>query len=54
MKEDRLNAPLLLTLTGLRPAEVCGLRWSDIDLHTDTLSIADTRTMTLSDGRDCL
>jgi integrase len=45
MKVDRLYAPLLLSLMGLRPAEVCGLRWSDIDLHAGTLSIADTRTM---------
>ncbi|MGY1453748.1 site-specific integrase [Streptomyces sp. SS8] len=29
---------------GLRPAEVRGLRWSDIDLDAATLSIANTRT----------
>ncbi|MFJ8464029.1 site-specific integrase [Streptomyces swartbergensis] len=45
MKGDRLYAPLLLSLMGLRPAEVCGLRWSDIDLDVATLSIANTRTM---------
>ncbi|MCF3960092.1 tyrosine-type recombinase/integrase [Streptomyces fuscigenes] len=45
MKGDRLNAPLLLSLMGLRPAEVCGLRWSDIDLDAATLSIANTRTL---------
>ncbi|MGW4025212.1 hypothetical protein [Streptomyces sp. NPDC005009] len=45
MKSDRLFAPLLLSLMGLRPAEVCGLRWSDIDLDTATLGIANTRTM---------
>ncbi|WP_406385028.1 tyrosine-type recombinase/integrase [Streptomyces sp. NBC_01618] len=45
MKGDRLYAPLLLSLMGLRPAEVCGLRWSDIDLEAATLSIANTRTM---------
>jgi integrase len=32
MQDDRLCAPLLLSLMGLRPAEVCGLRWSDVDL----------------------
>ncbi|GAA4971025.1 hypothetical protein GCM10023257_03820 [Streptomyces hyderabadensis] len=32
MKSDRLFAPLLLSVMGFRPAEVCGLRWSDIDL----------------------
>jgi integrase len=45
MKGDRLYAPLLLSLMGLRPAEVCGLRWSDIDLEAATLSIANTRTL---------
>ncbi|MFE7964778.1 tyrosine-type recombinase/integrase [Streptomyces cellulosae] len=45
MKSDRLFAPLLLSVMGLRPAEVCGLRWSDIDLAAATLSIANTRTM---------
>ncbi|MYX76456.1 site-specific integrase [Streptomyces sp. SID3915] len=42
---DRLYAPLLLSLMGLRPAEVCGLRWADIDLADDTLIVANTRTM---------
>lgn len=45
MRDDRLCAPLLLSLMGLRPAEVCGLRWSDVDLDKDTLSITNTRTM---------
>lgn len=45
VKSDRLSAPLLLSLTGLRPAEVVGLRWSDIDLTTDALTVANTRTM---------
>ncbi|WP_306416629.1 MULTISPECIES: molybdopterin dinucleotide binding domain-containing protein [unclassified Streptomyces] len=44
MKGDRLFAPLL-PLMGLRPAEACGLRWSDIDLDAATLSIANTRTL---------
>ncbi|MFD8453889.1 site-specific integrase [Streptomyces coelicoflavus] len=43
--EDRLLAPLLLSLMGLRPAEVCGQRWTDIDLQLGTLDIANTRTM---------
>jgi integrase len=30
---------------GLRPAEVCGLRWSDIDLNAATLDISNTRTL---------
>lgn len=45
MKGDRLYAPLLLSLMGLRPAEVCGLRWEDVDLVGDMLTIANTRTM---------
>ncbi|MBB4984948.1 site-specific integrase [Streptomyces nymphaeiformis] len=43
--EDRLFAPLLLSLMGLRPAEVCGQRWTDIDLENGILSITTTRTM---------
>lgn len=43
--DDRLFAPLLLSLMGLRPAEVCGQRWTDIDLDEGLLSIALTRTM---------
>ncbi|MEV3988260.1 site-specific integrase [Streptomyces sp. NPDC049837] len=43
--EDRLFAPLLLSLMGLRPAEVCGQRWTDIDLENGLLSITVTRTM---------
>ncbi|MFE2023836.1 site-specific integrase [Streptomyces hygroscopicus] len=45
MSGDRLYAPLLLSLMGLRPAEVVALRWSDIDLTNDTLTVANTRTM---------
>jgi integrase len=45
IREDRLYAPLLLALMGLRPAEVCGLRWSDVDLEKGTLKITNTRTM---------
>ncbi|MFG3282026.1 tyrosine-type recombinase/integrase [Streptomyces sp. NPDC048111] len=42
---ERLYAPLLLSLMGLRPAEVCGLRWEDVDLENATIVIANTRTM---------
>ncbi|MFE2938468.1 tyrosine-type recombinase/integrase [Streptomyces sp. NPDC059255] len=42
---ERLYAPLLLSLMGLRPAEVCGLRWGDVDLDNATIAIANTRTM---------
>jgi integrase len=44
-KDDRMFAPLMLSLMGLRPAEVAGLRWRDIDLDAGHLSISITRTM---------
>ncbi|MCD9145780.1 site-specific integrase [Streptomyces albireticuli] len=43
--DDRLCAPLLLSLMGMRPAEVCGQRWLDVDLDAGLLSITLTRTM---------
>ena len=45
IERDRLYAPLLLSLMGLRPAEVVGMRWSDVDLKLATLETANTRTM---------
>lgn len=45
IKGERLYAALLLSLMGLRPAEVCGLRWVDVDLERATVVIARTRTM---------
>ncbi|MGW2284946.1 site-specific integrase [Streptomyces phaeochromogenes] len=45
IRDDRLFAPLLLGLMGLRPAEVAGLRWRDIDFEAGALDIANTRTM---------
>ncbi|MGV9275980.1 site-specific integrase [Streptomyces griseosporeus] len=45
IQQDRLYAPLLLSLMGLRPAEVCGQRWTDVDLEAGILSITMTRTM---------
>ncbi|MFD8609366.1 tyrosine-type recombinase/integrase [Streptomyces sp. NPDC059631] len=45
IERDRLYAPLLLSLMGLRPAEVVGLRWDDLDLKLATLEIANARTM---------
>lgn len=34
-----IEIPILLMLLGLRVGEVCGLRWSDINLETDSISI---------------
>ncbi|WP_371551718.1 site-specific integrase [Streptomyces sp. NBC_00554] len=45
IERDRLYAPLLLSLMGLRPAEVVGIRWTDVDLKLATLETANTRTM---------
>lgn len=45
IQQDRLFAPLLLSLMGLRPAEVCGQRWTDVNLEDGLLSITMTRTM---------
>lgn len=46
---ERLQAVLLLALIGLRPAEVCGLRWVDVDLDTGRVA-AGKNTRTLVDG----
>lgn len=47
---ERLHGCLLLSLMGLRPAEVCGLRWAeDVDLDAGTLAAGDN-TRTLVDG----
>jgi integrase len=32
VKDDRLYAPFLLSLMGLRPAEICGMRWADVEV----------------------
>ncbi|MEU7957095.1 tyrosine-type recombinase/integrase [Micromonospora humida] len=47
--DERLHAVCLLSLMGLRPAEVCGLRWSDIDFEAGTIAAGDN-TRTLVDG----
>jgi integrase len=38
---DRLHAAWLLSLYGMRREEVCGLRWSDVDLQARTLTIVN-------------
>lgn len=44
IREDRLHAAILPSPIGLRPAEVCGLRRTDVDLGKATVVIAETRT----------
>ena len=46
---QRLHAAMLLALLGLRPAEVCGLHWPDIDLDAGTLNVVTTRTLVMTD-----
>lgn len=48
IRDDRLFACFLLSLMGLRPAEVCGLKWEAIDFENGILSIHNTRTMVRS------
>jgi hypothetical protein len=37
---------MLLALIGMRPEEVCGLRWAeDVDLDRETLTISNVRTL---------
>ncbi|MFD0503924.1 tyrosine recombinase XerC [Streptomyces chiangmaiensis] len=45
VEDDRLYAPFLFSLMGLRPAEICGMRWADVDLERAMLTIANTRTL---------
>jgi integrase len=46
---DRLAPVITLQCLGLRPEEVCGLRWRDVDLAAGTLIIRMART--LVDGK---
>jgi integrase len=42
--KDRLRAAWLVMIhRGLRPGEVCGLRWSDVDLQTGVLHVEQQR-----------
>jgi integrase len=46
IRDDRLCAPLMESLMGMRPAEVAGQRWEeDVDLAQGTVSVLNTRTM---------
>jgi integrase len=42
---DRLHAAWRLSLYGLRRGEVLGLRWSDIDLKAQTLTVRQARVL---------
>jgi integrase len=46
IRDDRLCAPLMESLMGMRPAEVAGQRWeTDVDLVQGTVAVLNTRTM---------
>ncbi|WP_179475591.1 site-specific integrase [Mycolicibacterium vinylchloridicum] len=45
VRDDRLAACWLLTLAGLRRSEILGLRWSDVDFDSDTVSVAQGRVV---------
>ncbi|MGW3813417.1 site-specific integrase [Streptomyces sp. NPDC005046] len=46
IRDDRMCAPLMQSLMGMRPAEVAGPRWEqDVDLVQGTVSVLNTRTM---------
>jgi integrase len=47
---NRLQAPMLLSLIGMRPEEVCGLRWTDVDFNAATVTIANVRTLVWTGG----
>ena len=42
---DRLHVAWRLSLHGLRRGEVLGLRWSDIDLRAETLTVNQVRVL---------
>lgn len=45
IRDHRLFPVLMLAFMGMRPGEVCGLRWSDVDLDAGEVGIANTRTL---------
>jgi integrase len=50
VRNDRLVAFWLLTLAGLRRSEILGLRWSDVDLESGTVSVAQGRVVVAGHG----
>lgn len=48
--DERTRPILTLSLIGLRPEEVCGLRWTDVDLDGQTLRVLNARTLVATDN----
>lgn len=44
-RPDRLEIVWLLALSGLRRGEICGLRWSDIDLKKRTITVRENNVV---------
>lgn len=47
--DERMRPIMMMSLIGLRPEEVCGLRWSDVDLDAGTLKVTNVRTLVATD-----
>jgi integrase len=45
IRKDRLYAIMRLSLTALRPEEVCGLKWTAVDFEAKTLTVDWVRTL---------
>ena len=57
MAEDDPLGPLVVTglMLGLRPGELCGLRWCDVDLDARAVHVRQSRTSERgADGREVL
>jgi integrase len=50
IKGDRLYPVMRLSLTALRPSEVCGLRWASVDLKAKTLTVRRVRTLVMGEA----
>jgi integrase len=55
-KGDRLKGLVPVgVMLGLRPGELCGLRWQDVDLESGILAVEQARKRTTDDdGRETL
>jgi integrase len=53
IREDRRYAAMMLALVANRPAEVCGVRWRDVDLDgKGTITVDNTRTIVYDRKRE--
>lgn len=53
IRRDRFAALFLLELTtGIRRGQICGLRWSSVDLEAGTVTVHDNRVVVGGEARD--